>query len=120
VDEIQDYTQAEGSQSVDYFSAQSVVESVEFRFTEVRSVGHVLYAGDPRYVPDKPVAVLLTFQSHSGILNTACLPPFPRSANRLSPDMGGAFADSRPGIFHDISSQRLTELASRKSMEWCS
>jgi hypothetical protein len=128
VDEIQDYTQAEiaiffllcgkGGLFLAGDTAQSVVEGVEFRFEEVRSVGHVLYAGDPRYIPDKPVTVNLNFRSHSGILNTAAavlermFAFFPRSANRLSPDVG-AFAGPRPGIFHDISSQRLKELVSR-------
>jgi hypothetical protein len=128
VDEIQDYTQAEiaiffllcgkGGLFLAGDTAQSVVEGVEFRFEEVRSVAHALYAGDPRYIPDKPVTVNLNFRSHSGILNTAAsvlermFAFFPRSANRLSPDVG-AFAGPRPGIFHDISSDRLTELVSR-------
>lgn len=66
VDEIQDYTSAEValffllSRPDGLFlagdTAQSVVEGVEFRFDDVRSVAHTLYPQDKdrRYIPDKP------------------------------------------------------------------
>lgn len=81
VDEIQDYTQAEialfflicdcGGLFFAGDPAQSVVEGVEFRFEEVRSVAYHLYENDPRYIPKKPLTVTRNFRSHAGILNIA-------------------------------------------------
>ena len=99
-------------------TAQSVVEGVSFRFEEVRSVGHALFQGDSRYIPDKPVTVNTNFRSHAGILNTAAailermFEVFPRSANRLKPDVG-VFLGPRPGIFQNLSLDRLRDLVSR-------
>jgi superfamily I DNA/RNA helicase len=128
VDEIQDYTQAEialffklcdkGGLFFAGDNAQSVVEGVEFRFEEVRSVGHTLFQGDKRFIPDKPMTVNMNFRSHSGILDVAAailnrmFQVFPRSANKLDPDYG-VFLGPRPGVFHNISLGRLQELVSR-------
>ena len=81
VDEIQDYTQAEialfflicdsGGLFFAGDPAQSVVEGVEFRFEEVRSVAWHLYNGDEKYIPSKPYKVTRNFRSHAGILNVA-------------------------------------------------
>lgn len=82
VDEIQDYTQAEiclffllaGRNGIFFAGdpAQSVVEGVEFRFEEVRSVAHYLYGEEDRkQIPDKPLVVTRNFRSHAGVLNVA-------------------------------------------------
>ena len=100
VDEIQDYTQAEiaiffllcgrGGLFLAGDTAQSVVEGVEFRFDEVRSVADKLFKTDRRFIPDKPVTVNTNFRSHAGILNAAAavlerlFAVFPRSANKVS------------------------------------
>ena len=89
-----------------------------FRPQEVRSVGHSLFEGDTRYIPDKPVTVNTNFRSHAGILSTAAavldrmFEVFPRSANKLEPDVG-VFLGPRPGIFQNLSLESLTELVSR-------
>eukprot|EP00984_Skeletonema_dohrnii_P030927 scaffold22810_cov103-Skeletonema_dohrnii-CCMP3373.AAC.1 len=76
VDEVQDYTQLEillffylsGPNGLFLAGdpAQSVVEGTEFRFEEVRGVGH--FVGS---VIQKPKTVNVNFRSHSGILNCA-------------------------------------------------
>lgn len=84
VDEIQDYSQVEialfflmcdsGGLFLAGDPAQSVVEGVEFRFEEVRSVAYHLYSNDTnahRYIPKKPLSVTRNFRSHAGILNVA-------------------------------------------------
>jgi AAA domain len=84
VDEIQDYSQVEialfflicdsGPLFLAGDPAQSVVEGVEFRFEEIRSVAHNLYSKDPnahQYIPKKPLSVTRNFRSHTGILNVA-------------------------------------------------
>ena len=122
VDEVQDYTQAEialffmlcdrGGLFLAGDTAQSVVEGVEFRWEEVRSVGH--HFND---IPEKPVTVNTNFRSHSGILNLAAailermFAVFPRSANKLKPDIG-LFVGPRPGIFQNISMASVKELVS--------
>ena len=105
VDEVQDYTQAEiavffylcgpGDLFLAGDPAQSVVEGVEFRFEEIRSVGYHLYGEDRRHlIPDKPKTVHVNFRSHCGILNVAaavlsCLfEAFPDSAKQLKEDHG--------------------------------
>lgn len=81
VDEIQDYTQLEialffllcshGGLFLAGDPAQSVVEGVEFRFEEVRSVPYHLFPGDKRFIPEKPLTVTRNFRSHAGILKIA-------------------------------------------------
>jgi hypothetical protein len=82
VDEIQDYTQAEvamffllnsdkGGLFLAGDPAQSVVEGVEFRFEDVRSVAYELFKPDKSYIPAKPLTVTRNFRSHAGILNVA-------------------------------------------------
>ena len=96
-------------------TAQSVVEGVDFRFQEVRSIGHSLFEGDKRCVPDKPVTVNVNFRSHSGILNVAAgvldrlFKAFPKSANTLARDIG-AFSGPRPSLLRDFSLAKLKEL----------
>lgn len=81
--EVQDYTQVEillffyiggpGALFLAGDPAQSVVEGTDFRFEEIRSVGHFV-AGDRRHlIPEKPKIVNVNFRSHSGILNTAAV-----------------------------------------------
>ena len=128
VDEVQDYTQAEIytffllSGPGDLFLAgdpcQSVVEGVEFRFEEIRSVGFKVCGTERRHlIPDKPKTVNVNFRSHSGILQTAaavlsCLfGAFPDSAKQLKEDRG-LFSGPRPGVFPRVSSQRLREAIS--------
>jgi hypothetical protein len=125
VDEIQDYTQAEialffklghpGGLFLAGDTAQSVVEGVDFRFEEVRSIGHTMFPNDRRYVPDKPVTVNVNFRSHSGILNVAAgildrmFKAFPKSANTLVADLG-AFSGPRPGLLREFTLEKLKEL----------
>jgi superfamily I DNA/RNA helicase len=100
VDECQDLTQAEIallfmlSQSRSLFlagdTAQSVVEGVAFRFSEVRSVAYCLGVS----VPEKPTILHLNFRSHAGILDlartvlTKLFAHFPGAASKLPPDEG--------------------------------
>jgi len=128
VDEIQDYTQAEiaaffylgspGGLFLAGDNAQSVVEGVDFRFDEVRSIGHTLFDGDIRYIPDKPVKVRVNFRSHSGILNMAAaildrlFAAFPKSVSALERDTG-AFSGPRPGLIQKMSNTMLTQLVER-------
>ena len=130
VDEVQDYTQAEIyiffllSGPGDLFLAgdpcQSVVEGVEFRFEEIRSVGFYVCGTERRHlIPEKPKTVNVNFRSHSGILQTAaavlsCLfGAFPESAKQLKEDHG-LFSGPRPGVFSrgGVSFQRLREAIS--------
>jgi len=127
VDEIQDYTQAEillffflsgpGDLFLAGDPAQSVVEGVEFRFEEVRSVGHYV-AGERRdLIPSKPKVVNVNFRSHSGVLNTAaavlrCMfGAFPDSAKQLNEDRG-LFLGPRPGVIYPLALGRLKEAVS--------
>lgn len=82
VDEIQDYTQGEillffqlsgpGQLFLAGDPAQSVVEGVEFRFEEIRSVGYHVAGPERReLIPQKPKIVTVNFRSHSGVLDTA-------------------------------------------------
>jgi UvrD/REP helicase N-terminal domain len=116
VDEVQDYTQAEIllffylSRPGDLFlcgdPAQSVVDGVEFRFEEIRSVAHFVAGADRRHlVPQKPLTVNVNFRSHSGILNVAAavlsrmFAVFPDSAKQLKEDRG-LFIGPRPGVLY--------------------
>ena len=124
VDEVQDYTQLElllffylaGPNGLFLAGdpAQSVVEGTEFRFEEVRSVGH--FVGS---VIQKPKTVNVNFRSHSGILNCAggvldfMFTHFPSSAQQLKKD-NGLFQGSRPGVLLGASIHQLNTLLSDK------
>eukprot|EP00984_Skeletonema_dohrnii_P014066 scaffold5878_cov108-Skeletonema_dohrnii-CCMP3373.AAC.2 len=124
VDEVQDYTQLElllffylaGPNGLFLAGdpAQSVVEGTEFRFEEVRSVGH--FVGS---VIQKPKTVNVNFRSHSGILNCAggvldfMFTHFPSSAKQLKKDKG-LFQGSRPGVLLGASIHQLNTLLSDK------
>ena len=126
MDEIQDYTQAEialffylgspGGLFLAGDTAQNVVEGVEFRFEEIRSVCFSLFK-DQKYVPAKPSTVNVNFRSHSGILNIASdvlqrmFDAFPRSATKLAPDVG-AFAGPRPSLLRNVSNDLLKKAVS--------
>ena len=83
VDEVQDCTQAEialyfVAAGLDmralFFAgdpAQSVVEGVDFRFEEIRSVVHKLSAGKESIV--RPLRLLVNYRSHAGVLDCASL-----------------------------------------------
>ena len=130
VDEIQDYTQLEillffhlsgpGQLFLARDPAQSVVEGVEFRFEEIRSVGYYVAGADRRdLIPQKPKTVTVNFRSHSGVLDTAaavlqCMfDAFPDSAKQLAKDRG-LFTGPRPGVFSRVQPERLRELVSEK------
>jgi hypothetical protein len=118
IDEVQDYTQAEIllfyylSGPADLFfcgdSAQSVVEGVEFRFEEVRSVASFVAGPDRRHlVPQRPLIVNVNFRSHAGIMNVAAavlsrmFVAFPDSAKQLKEDRG-LFLGPRPGVLYKV------------------
>eukprot|EP01034_Spumella_vulgaris_P047584 gene47584-biopygen39515 len=81
VDEVQDNTQAEivlyflaaGMNTQSLFlagdPAQSVVEGVDFRFEDVRSI--VFKLSDGKYSINRPMKLFVNYRSHSGILNCA-------------------------------------------------
>eukprot|EP00985_Skeletonema_marinoi_P006234 scaffold2699_cov140-Skeletonema_marinoi.AAC.8 len=124
VDEVQDYTQLEillffylsGPNGLFLAGdpAQSVVEGTEFRFEEVRGVGH--FVGS---VIQKPKTVNVNFRSHSGILNCAggvldlMFTYFPSSAKQLKKDKG-LFQGSRPGVLLGTSIDQLNILLGDK------
>ena len=124
VDEVQDYTQLEillffylsGPNGLFLAGdpAQSVVEGTEFRFDEVRGVGH--FVGS---VIQKPKTVNVNFRSHSGILNCAggvldiLFTHFPSSAKQLKKDEG-LFQGSRPGVLSGTSINQLNTLLGDK------
>eukprot|EP00985_Skeletonema_marinoi_P014014 scaffold7020_cov141-Skeletonema_marinoi.AAC.9 len=124
VDEVQDYTQLEmlvffylcGPNGLFLAGdpAQSVVEGTEFRFEEVRSVGH--FVGS---IMQKPKTVNINFRSHSGILNCAggvldlMFTHFPSSAKQLKKDKG-LFQGSRPGVLLGANVDQLNILLSDK------
>lgn len=117
VDECQDFTQAEIllffylSRSGDLFlcgdPAQSVVEGVQFRFNEIRSVAHVVAGTERRHlIPDKPMTVNLNFRSHCGIMDIAAavlkrmFTVFPAGANKLDRSL---FDGPRPGVMYELN-----------------
>ena len=127
---MQDYTQAEillffqlsgpGQLFLAGDPAQSVVEGVEFRFEEIRSVGYHVAGADRRdLIPQKPRTVTVNFRSHSGVLDVAaailqCLfSHFPDSAKQLPTDRG-LFTGPRPGVFQNVQSDRLCSLVWEK------
>jgi len=113
VDEVQDYTQAEcllffyvcdgqGNLLLAGDPTQNVVQGVEFRFEDIRSVEYHI-SKDQKTVMQKPKKVHTNFRSHAGILNTAgsilkCMfKAFPKSAENLGEDHG-VFIGPRPGV----------------------
>jgi superfamily I DNA/RNA helicase len=129
VDEVQDYLQPEialfymlsgpGDLFLAGEPAQNVVEGVDFRFEDIRSVGYFLFGQDRRHlIPEKPRIVSVNYRSHSGILNVAAgildrlFSIFPDSANQLKEDRG-LFLGPRPGVFEKVEADRLKELAER-------
>jgi hypothetical protein len=130
VDEIQDYTQSEillffrlcgpGNLFLAGDPAQSVVEGVEFRFEEIRSVGYFVAGPERRdLIPEKPKKVTVNFRSHSGVLNTAAailrrlFDTFPDSAKELAEDRG-VFTGPRPGVFQSVGIEQLKCLVTEK------
>ena len=111
VDEVQDNTQAEialyfvaAGFRVDALflagdPAQSVVEGVEFRFEEVRSLVYQL--SQSQEALQRPTKLTVNYRSHSGILNCAAgilgkmLAMFPGAAKTLPSDEG-LFTGPRP------------------------
>ena len=87
---------------------------VEFRFDEVRGVGH--FVGS---VIQKPKTGNVNFRSHSGILNCAggvldiLFTHFPSSAKQLKKDEG-LFQGSRPGVLSGTSINQLNTLLGDK------
>ena len=45
--------------------AQSVVEGTDFRFEEIRSVGHYVAGNRRHLIPEKPRGVNINFRSHA-------------------------------------------------------
>jgi superfamily I DNA/RNA helicase len=104
VDEIQDSTQnevllfiiASGFRLHGLFlagdPAQSVVEGVDFRFEEIRSIVHKISDGKERI--ERPMKLLVNYRSHSGILDCAgfvlelLFKGFPGAAKVLPKDSG--------------------------------
>eukprot|EP00597_Dinobryon_sp_UTEXLB2267_P010567 CAMPEP_0170100792 /NCGR_PEP_ID=MMETSP0020_2-20130122/1864_1 /TAXON_ID=98059 /ORGANISM="Dinobryon sp., Strain UTEXLB2267" /LENGTH=664 /DNA_ID=CAMNT_0010323745 /DNA_START=228 /DNA_END=2219 /DNA_ORIENTATION=- len=104
VDEIQDCTQAEtslfflaaGLQVQSLFlagdPAQAVVEGVDFRFEEVRSIVYKLSQG--KETLERPMKLFVNYRSHTGILRCASAvieklcSAYPGSARVLPPDLG--------------------------------
>lgn len=126
VDEVQDYTQVEcllffyiggpGGLFLAGDPAQSVVEGTDFRFEDIRSVGHFVAGRDRRdLIPQKPKIVNVNFRSHSGVLNTAAavldllFTHFPSSAKQLERDHG-LFQGPRPGVCYNIGSEKLSKV----------
>jgi hypothetical protein len=130
VDEVQDYLQIEillffhigggpGALFLAGDPAQSVVEGTDFRFEEIRSVGHYV-AGDRRHlIPEKPKVVNINFRSHAGVLKCAggfldlLFAHFPGSAKQLKKDHG-LFKGARPGVLQSVQVQMLSTLLKEK------
>ena len=114
VDEVQDCTQAEialffvaaGLRMHALFMvgdpAQSVVEGVDFRFEEVRSIVYKLSCGQERI--DRPMKLTVNYRSHAGILDCAAailgklFAFFPGAAKVLHPDRG-LYSGPRPAFW---------------------
>ena len=127
VDEVQDYTQAEillffylsgpGNLFFAGDPAQSVVEGVEFRFEDIRSVEYHIATDHNNLILQKPKIVNVNFRSHAGILNTAgailsCMfGAFPHSAKQLKEDQG-VFLGPRPSVFYKVHDDVLSSLLS--------
>lgn len=129
IDECQDYTQAEcllffylsgpGNLFFAGDPAQSVVEGVEFRFKDIKSVEHFIGKKQNKRLLEDPKTVNVNFRSHSGVLNIAaailsCLfDNFPKSAEHLKTDRG-IFQGPRPGVFYTVESGLLGSLLKGK------
>ncbi len=114
VDEVQDCTQAEitlffvaaGLRMQALFMAgdpaQAVVEGVDFRFEEVRSIVYKLSCGLERI--DRPIKLTVNYRSHTGILDCAAavlgklFAFFPGAAKVLHPDRG-LYKGPRPAFW---------------------
>ena len=126
VDEVQDNTQAEiglfllvaglnaGALFLAGDPAQSVVEGVDFRFEEVRSVIYALGRNGARI--ERPLKLETNFRSHSGILKVAAFVlekmfgAYPESALLLPKDEG-LFLGPRPCFLEAYDgSQGLSQL----------
>ena len=125
VDEVQDNTQVEialylvavgGDVSALFLAgdpAQSVVEGVEFRFEEVRSLVYVLCRQQEAL--QRPTKLLVNYRSHSGILNCAgavlgrMLAMFPGAAKTLPADEG-LFLGPRPAFYSAATMADVTRL----------
>jgi len=129
VDEVQDYTQAEcllffylcdGPDRLFLAGdpAQNVVQGVEFRFQDIRSV-HYHIAKDKKAVIRKPKKVHVNFRSHAGILKIAAsvlkcmIDAFPKSAEDLGVDHG-VFVGPRPCVFKGVDIESLHEMLQDK------
>ena len=129
VDEVQDYTQAEillffylsgpGNLFFARDPAQSVVEGVEFRFEDIRSVEYHIATDHNNLILQKPKIVNENFRSHAGIINTAgailsCMfGAFPHSAKQLKEDQG-VFLGPRPSVFYKVHDNKLSSLISNQ------
>ncbi|CAJ1941279.1 unnamed protein product [Cylindrotheca closterium] len=129
VDEIQDYTQAEillffylsgpGDLFLAGDPAQSVVEGVEFRFEDIRSVEYHIAKDKSGLLLQKPKTVNVNYRSHAGILNTAgailsCMfGAFPHSAKQLKEDRG-VFVGPRPGVLYKVSTAMVESVIKTK------
>lgn len=95
--------------------AQSVVEGVEFRFEDVRSVEYHIAKDQHVLLLQKPKTVNVNFRSHSGILNTAAsilsslFGAYPHSAKQLKEDQG-IFVGPRPSVFFTVKSDMINKL----------
>ena len=95
--------------------AQSVVEGTDFRFEEIRSVGHYVAGTRRHLIPEKPRVVNVNFRSHAGILNCAggfldlLFAYFKNSVKQLKKDHG-LFKGARPGVFHKVQVEQLAAL----------
>ena len=125
IDEVQDYTQAEillffylsgpGDLFLAGDSAQSVVEGVEFRFEDIRSVEYCIAPEKHNLMLQKPMVVNVNFRSHTGVLNIAAsilsfmFEAFPNSAKQLKEDRG-IFQGPRPSVLYRLDYKRLSFL----------
>ena len=88
-------------------SAQSVVEGVEFRFEDIRSVEYCIAPEKHNLMLQKPMVVNVNFRSHTGVLNIAAsilsymFEAFPNSAKQLKEDRG-IFQGPRPSVLSRI------------------
>ena len=96
--------------------ALSVVEGVEFRFENIRSVGYHIAKKDRRdLIPTKPNTVNVKFRCHDAVLNTAgsilyCMfDALSNSAKQLKEDKG-IFRGPRPGVFHKVEPSLTSSL----------
>jgi len=125
VDEVQDYTQCEcllffylcdGPDNLFLAGdpAQNIVQGVEFRFQDIRSVQYHI-SKDKKQVMRKPKKVHVNFRSHAGILKIAgsvlkcMIEAFPKSAEHLGIDHG-VFVGPQPSFFENVDVESLRDL----------